>query len=333
MRAPRSIRGKRELANDAWEKWQNGEINGKERDDKSKPYLSVGAIDVGTPADVDAIREARKEASKAAAAEKRSNAAKERHEAESRALLRQARRQSGNRQLNTQAKAEKEAQAAAKFEARVHAAKQREYDSLNATSKLREAVREREQNIAQRLAPGELKIIKEMEATVASGKRTQEQRDASIQRWKDASEKTIRNSAKIKEDKIVALAKKGFKEDTDREPGIKWKGGQLRSGSMAGEVMPIAQAVSFFADKYAKSTMPDVDITPNVHIRGIGPLGEQVTVKVPQEFIEDLKNQANDNPGKTPNASKLIQWASEWCAENGVDEIDMYADDADEFDT
>lgn len=329
---PRSIKAKRENSISAWEKWSNGEISGLERDKYSKPYLDIVGLESGTTADVDAIREIRNQARKELYSAKRAEKARLTNIEESKRLLRNAKRQKSEKnRLRTFAKAEVKAQKAAQYDDKAKSKIAKSAEIEIAAMRAKEQVRQKEEKVKSKLLAGELKITNEMQQSLIKGKKTPEELANSIQRWKDATERSVRKSMDKKEETNRVMQQSNYRKDTDREPGIEWKGGQLRSGSMSGEVMNPVMAAIEFADKYHRSSMPPNNIVPNVNVRGTNDNEEIIDGKVDSSIIAEICRQSR--AGIQPDTKDLIRWINEWCADNDIAEIDLFADDADLFDT
>jgi hypothetical protein len=323
MSKPRSISAKRQQMVDAWKKWENKEIDGATRDALSLPYLNLGRLEYGTANDVDQIRELHAKASKIKASEKRADKAATKHEKEAKALLKKAAKLPLEKSLKLSAKAEKEMQAAEKLRLKAKASHLQALNAEKEAALTRVNAEKREPDINTRLAPGELKVIRDMEKALLSGKKTVLERDESVQRWRDAAELAMRKGA----------ATQAAKVRSQRQPGVPWKGGQLRSGSMAGQRLDPAFAAFEFASKYAASSMPKNGIMPNVNIRGQDSSGEVYIDKIPVDIMEEIKDAAKADPNMVPNIDRLMKWILDWCRDNDIDEIDLFADDADLFDT
>ena len=184
---------------------------------------------------------------------------------------------------------------------------------------LRDSANNRDRELMGRLEPGTRRIYDSGIDKVKDGRRSAESFDRGIQRYRDATEKTIRKSE---------LSKRQFGANA-ATPGIEWQGGQLRAGSVRGEVMPAELACILFIDKYHRSSMPKNGIVPNVSVSGVNTDGEVVTVKVPEDIMQAVyQDSAN---GVQPDATAMIEWLDSIAAEYDIydNEFDMYADDSD----
>jgi len=317
---PRSIKAKREQAERAWSAWESGEINGADRNALSAPFLSIAGLEVGQPRDVERVLLARADVRRAEYAARRAIAAAERNTTESKRLLRNAKRQKVERnQLRTYAKAEILAQKAdaflSKAVVKTNEAKSKEY-TVDFT---RNAIRQKEKRIADKLVNGELAIRRK---SLQGADKLNE----SVQRYRDYTERTVRKAADSKEKKEAIRKQDNYRGDSNRLPGIPWKGGQLRAGTMTGETMHPLMAAAEFADKYFRSTLPNSDISPATSVRGMNGEGKIIEATVPTGIIDRMK--AECKAGKQPDTSELEEWLNEWCDENEIDEIDLFADEA-----
>ena len=193
----------------------------------------------------------------------------------------------------------------------------------------RQSVYERERDIDRRLAKGKLKITLEMEQSLIDGKRTQEQRDKSVDRWANATERTIRQSMKAKSERVASEQADASRTVSEKQPGIEWKGGQLRAGSMQGQKMNPVVAAAEIVDKYNRSSMPKLGILPNMNARGETADGEILEIKIPESITREIMRQAQTSGNPDPSA--LIELLLAFCRQYDIAEIDLYADDSDEY--
>lgn len=329
---PRSIKGKREQSENAWKQWNEKQINGIERDRLSMPFLRLAGLESGAPNDVDTVLAARREVQRAEYAARRAEMAAENQRQESKRLLRNAaRRKDENNRLRGYAQAEKAAQKVdvwlAKAEERKTVATVKERE----VSQTKERIREKERKISDSALPGMLKTQRDMQQSLIKGKKTEADVADSVQRYRDANERTKRAAIENKEAKEAIRKRDNYRRINERQPGTEWGGGQLRSGSIAGEVMQPEMAALNFADKYHRSSMPGKDIVPNVNVRGENEAGEIIETKVPLKIIEQIARESK--AGSQPDTRKLLQWLRMFCDEEQIEDIDLFADDADLFDT
>ena len=319
---PRSLSAKKSQAEQAWQAWQSGTIDAYTRDDLAKPYLNTVGLSLGMPDDVERVRALAAASGKLAQASKRSAKAADTRERSSAALFRKAESMPAGKALKTQAKAEKLLQEAEAFKLKADATGSASADLLKQASIQVAEVTLREQRINDKLAAGELKIFREMEASIASGKKTYMQRDESATKWREAAEHAIRDGMAKQAAKLAA---------NPRKPGVPWKGGTLRSGSMAGQKMSPAFAIFELVNKYVYSSMPANGIVPNLNIRGDSSDGDTYVDKVPIGILDRIGKAAMAAPDAIPDTSELEDWVENWIEDRDIEEIDLFADDADMF--
>ena len=317
---PRSIKRKRQLAYDAWIDWQNGEMSGIERDERSKYYLEYAGLDSGIVFDADAIVEKRRAQRKAEYGEMRAKLAADKREEENRVLAKRAKRQNEKNREKTLKAIERNEYSADKLLYKAAQKRTLVNDIAFSVSVEKNNIANREKAIREKLAVGANKIFKE-------SKQKPEKRDKGIQNWQDSAERSIRKAIDDNAKKEAILKQENYRKDNDRKPGIEWKGGQLRSGNMTGQKTDYRLAALEIADKYFRSTMPRFGIVPNMNVRGESG-GEIIDASVPVEIVAAMMKQAKD--GQQPDATELIEWLQEWCEENEIDddEIDLFADNA-----
>jgi len=193
----------------------------------------------------------------------------------------------------------------------------------------RQGVYEREKEIDRKLDGGKLKITREMEQSLIDGKRSKEQRDQSVDKWANATERTIRQSMRAKSERVQREQADESRTVSLKQPGIEWKGGQLRAGNMQGQKMDPTIAAAEIVDKYHRSSMPKLGILPNLNARGETPNGEILEVKIPEEIAREIMRQSK--AGINPDPTQLINLLVDFCNKYDIDKIDLYADDSDEY--
>lgn len=331
MSSNRSIKYKREAAIDAWNEWSNGKITGKERDEKASKYLDYSGMKSGSISDIEAVIAEQKAARYSEILANRAYRASERHDIKSSLLLDKAEKaETEKEKLKVLARAEKEAQKSSFYADKSESNKRLSENYLESKRRIISLVSEKEKSISEKLRNGEIKITAESKQAIISGKREISDVEASIQRWKDSVERSIRVSSEKKAAKEIERAKDRYKEG--KQPGIEWKGGELRAGTMSGQTLPVEIAAYELVDKYMRSTMPKNGIVPKITVRGMGPDGEILEDTVPREIMERIMIKAIDgDDDEEPASRELIAWLLSFQEDNEVDDIELSGRNAAEF--